>query len=126
MTIAHPGPPRFSGRALKLAAYVAALPAVGVLLLFAFGEMGAGDLSGLQHLVQLAPLALLLAAAWRFPLAAGAALVAVSLLLAVAYPFAVSVDEPATIALVALLFFAPPLVSGVLFILAGRRASSGS
>ena len=54
-------------RRLKAAALVAAAPTVAILLLFAFGEAFGGDVGGLQHLVQLLPLAVVLAGAWRFP-----------------------------------------------------------
>ena len=60
---------------LKIAALLAAAPTIGVLLLFTVGEVTGGDVSGLQHLVQLLPLAVVLAISWRFPRVAGFALI---------------------------------------------------
>jgi hypothetical protein len=122
---------RNNPRHLKALAIAAVAPTVVVLLLFTFGEALGGDISGLQHLAQLLPLVLTLAAAWRFPRAGGALLAALSLGLGVAYPFAFGADRLSTIILVELLLFAPPLLAGLLFIAAARasgrlrRAGSG-
>lgn len=116
---------RRSPRHLKVAALVAATPTVAVLLLFAFGETSGGDVSGLQHLVQLLPLAVLLALAWRFPLFGGASLVGVALVLGALYPMVAGGSERvSTILLVELLFLAPPLVTGLLFFAAARARAA--
>ena len=90
-------------------------------MLFAVGETSGGDITGLQHLVQLLPLAALLAIAWRFPLAGGRLLVAVALVLAAVFPMLAGDSQRiSTILLVELLFFAPPLAAGVLFVVAAN------
>lgn len=114
---------RRSPRHLKVAALVAAMPTVAVLLLFAFGETSGGDISGLQHLVQLLPLAVLFGLAWRFPLFGGVSLVVVALVVGALFPMVAADSERAsTILLVELLFLTPPLVTGLLFFAAARAA----
>jgi hypothetical protein len=109
-------------RHLEMAALVAVAPTVAVLLLFAFGEAFGGDITGLQHLVQLLPLAILLAWAWRSPRVGGAALVALSLVLSLGYPLLAGGEHLSTIVLVELLLFAPPLLAGLLFLAAARAS----
>lgn len=109
----------------KLAGLVVAAPAVGVLLLFAVGEMGGGDLSGVQHLVQLTPLLAVLAAAWRWPRAGGRLLIALASLLAAVYAvFALTRSDLslAVVVVAELLFFAPAILAGLFFIRASRVA----
>lgn len=86
-------------------------------MLFALGE----GLSGLQHLIEVLPLLLLAAAAWRWPQAAGYALVGIGLVLATVYPFLFSSFPVATILTVEAVLFVPPIIAGGLFLLAARR-----
>jgi hypothetical protein len=108
---------------LKAAATAVTAPPIAILLLFTFGEVIGGDISGVQHLAQLLPLAIVLAAAWRFPRVGGAALVALSLVLGVVYPFAFAGADLGTIILVELLLFVPPMLAGLLFLVAARASS---
>lgn len=113
-------------RHLRAIATAAIAPVVAVLMLFVVGEAGGGDLSGLQHVVQLAPLVLIVAAAWRFPTVGGGLLVVLSLVLSlvliVGYPVWALDREisPPGIVLVEALLLLPPLASGLLFLAAGR------
>lgn len=113
--------PRSASGRWKLAAMIVAGVPVAMLALFTVGEAGTGDLSGLSHLLQLAPLLIVLGAAWRWPLAGGGAMVVIALILSAVYAVLAS-DNIATAALIAteLLFFAPAIASGLLFVHAGR------
>lgn len=64
---------------LTIIAEILLLPPLAFLLLFAFGE----GPSGLQHFIEVVPLLLLAAAAWRWPQAAGYGLAGIGLVLAV-------------------------------------------
>jgi hypothetical protein len=108
---------------LKAAATVLTAPPIVILLLFTFGEVFGGDISGVQHLVQLLPLAIVVAGAWRFPRVGGAALVGLSLVLGVVYPFAFAGADLGTIIVVELLLFVPPALAGLLFLAAARASS---
>jgi hypothetical protein len=108
-------------RKLKVAALVLlGLPAA-VLVLFLAGETVGGDATGLQHLVQLAPLAILGGVAWRYPRAGGLALIVIGLVLAVLYPWVFGGFPLSTVVLVEMLLFAPPIVAGLLFVAAGTH-----
>jgi cytochrome bd-type quinol oxidase subunit 1 len=100
-----------------------AVPAVG-LLLFTFGEMFGGNITGVQHIPEAALLFLIMAAAWRYPREVGAVLLSIgSLLLAVWLFWVLTQREPAPreadiLMWVAatLILFAPPLVAGSLLL----------
>lgn len=127
-----------AGHPTRLRLLASALLAVplGVLLLFGLGEMAEGDLSGVQHLVEAAPLLVLLVAGWRFPRAAGVALLvlgpgllAVWVLLIATGTFRPPVAGTAPLAMKALLWlavpltlFAPPTLAGWLLV----RSSKGA
>lgn len=110
-----------SSRLLKLAGTgLLAVPIV-ILALFTVGEVLGGDLSGLQHAVQMAPLLLLAWFSWQRPRLGGIALIGLALLFAVVY-FVLSRDFPPGTRLTAgILLFAMPLVAGILFLLASRQ-----
>ena len=80
-----------------------------------------GDLSGLQHVVQMAPLLLLAWFSWQRPRLGGIALIGLSLLFTVTY-LVISRDFSLSVRLTAgILIFAMPLVAGILFLLASRQ-----
>jgi hypothetical protein len=93
-----------------------------VLAAFAVGEVAGGDISGLQHVPELALLVLLGWLAWRRPLWGGAALIALSLICAGLYIFFFASGFPLqTVVVTVALLFAPPLAAGALFVAASRR-----
>lgn len=110
-----------------LALALLAVPAV-VLLLFAFGEMFGGDISGVQHIPEAVLLLLLAAAAWRYPREVGVALLAIGSLLLAAWLFFVFTQREPTShgseflmwVVAALMLFAPPLVAGWLLLRSSR------
>ncbi|MGE3960162.1 MAG: hypothetical protein AB7F65_00605 [Dehalococcoidia bacterium] len=113
-----------SARRFELAATLVGGITLGLLSLFLVGEVFGGDLSGVVHLVQLVPLAALLALGWRSPNLAGVLLLAIGGALALAY-FVETADSDTVSAveraLVAGLFLVPPIAAGVLFLVAARR-----
>ena len=81
----------------------------GFFMLFAFGEMMGGDLSGASHLLQAVGPALLAVLAWMRPFEAGVALIIAGLVSAAAIP-----DLTAS-----LILAGPDILSGILFTTAG-------
>ena len=87
-------------------------------LTFAVGELAGGDVSGVQHFLPAAILAVLAIVAWKHPRRAGIALLALAIPLGAAYIADLVVrDLPLTWALWVVL---PPLVTGYLLLRAGR------
>jgi hypothetical protein len=87
----------------------------------AAGELAGGDISGLQHVVEVVPLVVLAWAAWRWPLWGGTALIALALIFTGLYfIFIPGFPLPTVIVTVASLF-ATPFVAGMLFIVASRQ-----
>jgi hypothetical protein len=82
---------------------------VGVFLLFGIGEMASGDLSGAGHLLPAVATVVLAVLAWRRPVEGGVALVLIGVLARV------GVSDITALLILA----APPIVSGLLFLLAG-------
>lgn len=115
-------------RRYELAATLIGGVTLGLLALFLLGQVFGGDWSGLFHLVQLLPLAALLALGWRSPNLAGVLLLGIGGALALAY-YVETVDSDSVSAferaLVAALFLVPPIVAGALFLVAARRPASG-
>lgn len=108
-------------RRLQLAATASGSVTVAVLLLFLLGEVLSGTVSGLIHLVQVVPLAALLAFGWRAPSRAGWLLLAVGATLAGAYLVQTGgVASAGERLLVTAIFLLPPMIAGALFVLAGR------
>lgn len=93
---------------------------LGVLLLFLFGEVFSGEISGLSHLVQAVPLLLLLFLALKKPFIAGIALILIGITLAVLYPLRAPFNL-STIFIVEVLLFLPPIVSGILLIISSKK-----
>ena len=104
---------------LRIAALgLIAVPAA-VLLLFAFGEMFGGDITGAQHIPEAAVLLVMLVAGWRRPRPTGVVLIVAASLLFVAWfgwVLLLRDDEGGTPASMwiatALLLFLPPLLAG--------------
>jgi hypothetical protein len=106
-------------RGTKIAALVLLSLGIAFYLMFAFGEVVSGDVSGVQHLPPAIVLAALLWLAWKRTCAAGVVLLVLSVPLAVAYVVVLVVrDLPLTWALWIAL---PPVLTGLLLVRAGRR-----
>lgn len=111
---------------LQLAGTLVGGITVALLLVFLFGEVAEGDMSGLAHAVQVAPLLALLAFGWWRPGLAGALLLAAASALVAAY-FVETSDSTVSRSeqfLVAGLFLLPPVLAGVLFLTAARAGVS--
>lgn len=93
---------------------------LGFLLLFTFGEVFAGDISGLSHLIQAAPLMLVIFLASKKPFISGVLLVVISIVLAISY----AIDGASGLSIILLVeafLFVPPFISGVLLILSSKK-----
>lgn len=84
-------------------------------LLFLFGEIFSGDISGLSHLLQIIPLAIIIFVAYKNALVGGVLLLVVSLLFEILYLLNIPFDPIATF-IVELLIFVPLIISGILLI----------
>jgi hypothetical protein len=110
-----------SPRRLRLAGIAClAVPAV-LFLLFAVGEIVGGDLSGVQHVPEVAAVAAIAWAAWRWPFAVGMTLMIAGAALALVFVLWL---HPAGItllgiAIMELLLFIPTIAAGACFTLAG-------
>jgi len=111
-------------KGIKIAALIfPGIPLI-ILLLFAIGETAGGDWSGLGHLVQAIPIALLMWLGWKRPLWGGILLLALSLIAAYffAHPLRGMNWLPPLLIIVA-----PLIISGILFLSTARlekRAAS--
>ena len=101
-------------RWLMVAALIPLGLQVAIYLFFGFGEMASGDLSGAGHLLPVVTTVLLALLAWRRPVEGGVALVLMGILSRV------------TVSGIPALFIVviPPVISGLLFLLAGWVARS--
>jgi len=111
--------PRGRG-ALKATGMALLLVPLGFLGLFMVGEVAGGDVSGLSHAVQALPLVLVAVAAWRWPLQAGAMMVLIGLGIVVVYAILASSRFGLGTILIVESILAVPIVSGAMFMLAGR------
>jgi len=84
-----------------------------ILLLFAIGETVGGDWSGLGHLIQAIPIALLMWLGWKRPLWGGILLIVLSLI--AAYSFANPIRGTDWLAPL-LIIVAPLMLAGLLFL----------
>jgi hypothetical protein len=130
---------KLSAKQLKIAGLIPLLIPIAFLLLFTIAETVGGDISGLGHLIQLAPLVALAIFAWKKPELGGKILVGIALLLAIIYLVSTIVfgfvyreemerEGMGIIALIGsmltmLLLFVPPIISGLLFIASARKGS---
>jgi hypothetical protein len=90
------------------------------LLLFTFGELFSGDISGLSHLIQAAPLVFLILLASKKPCLGGIILLIVGLILGILYVLRAPFNLQ-TIFYVEILLFVPPFISGLLLILSSKK-----
>lgn len=106
-----------------VAAGLLAIPAL-LLTALAIGEMAGGDMAGAQHVPGALVLVVLAAAAWKYPTSAGVILmVAGTVLFALWALIALTADRhdsPASMVMVAVVLFVPPLVAGWLLYSVGR------
>jgi hypothetical protein len=122
---------KFSAKQLKVAGLIPLLIPIALLLLFTVAETVGGDISGLGHLIMLAPLLVLAVFAWKKPDLAGKILVVIGVLLAIlglaqAVLARVVVGEGMGIgALIGtgLVIYVPIITSGLLFRAAARKGS---
>ena len=98
---------------LKIIALVPPALTIAVLLLFTIAESAGGDWSGLGHLIQVIPIALLVWLGWKRPLLGGIFLLLLSFL--AAQSFANALRGPEWLAPF-LIIIAPLLLSGFLFL----------
>ncbi len=105
---------------------VAAAPTLILLTIITLGESASGELIGLSHLLQLIPLAALLAAGSRYPRTCGLILLGASLILVLAYPFFARGAglSPAAALVGVALFLLPPVVAGALLLRAASLATA--
>jgi hypothetical protein len=113
--------PQATSKHLRIAGLVVLAIPILILLAFTLGELTSGELSGLQHVVQLVPLAVLGWLAWKRPWWGGVTLIAFALLLTGIYVVAAREMPLSGLALTLSMLFAPPLVAGILFVAAARR-----
>lgn len=111
----------------KVAGVGLLLVPIGLLLLLGIGEMAGGDISGIQHIVEVAVLVSLAVIAWKRPRIGGTILVGLGALLAILYVVAVDGRFPLWALLITeLMLFGPAIVSGLLLLTAAQTTSSYS
>lgn len=88
-------------------------------LLFAIGELGTEDYSGLIHLLPVILTAILAYLAWKWPLGGGILLILVGIIFVV--KFIVSMPQLKDMLLASLLLAGPLLAAGVLFFITGIK-----
>ncbi len=109
-----------TGKILKRIGIGLLLIPLGILLLFTFGEVFSGDISGLSHLIQAAPLLLLLFLAYKKSFIGGLILLLTGITLGILYPLKAPF-EPRTIFFVEITLFLPPVIAGLLLILSSKK-----
>lgn len=105
-------------RRSKIAALVLLVLGVGFYLMFAVGEAVGGDISGVQHFLPAAVLAVLVWAAWNRPWTAGVVLLLLAVPLGAVY-VAILVVRNLPLWLWLVVAF-PPILTGALLLRAGR------
>ena len=120
---------KLSAKHLKVGGLIPLLIPITFLLLFTVAETIGGDISGLGHLIQAAPLIMLAIFAWKKPELAGKILVVIAVLLAIsslAHAVIVRVMGMEGMGIGplisgVLLFFVPAIISGLLLIASARN-----
>lgn len=102
-----------SVKGLKIVALIFPGLTIAILLLFAVGETAGGDWSGLGHLIQALPIALLMWLGWKRPLWGGIFLLVLGFLSW--YSFGDALRGPGWLAPF-LIIIAPLIISGVLLL----------
>lgn len=104
----------------SLATAILLIPSV-FLLMFVVGEMTAGSITdGASHLIQLAPIIILLLLGWKYPRAVGYILITGAIILGIMY----AVNNPfplVTIVVVETILFLPLVIAGILFIKSRKK-----
>jgi len=100
-------------KALKIIALIFPGLVVAILMLFTVGETIGGDWSGLGHLIQVAPIVLLMWLGWKRPLWGGIFLLLLGLLASLSFADAVRGSEWLAPFLI---IIAPLLLSGLLLL----------
>jgi hypothetical protein len=123
---------KLSAKQLKVAGLIPLLIPIALLLLFTIAETVGGDLSGLGHLIMLAPLVALAVFAWKKPDLGGKIIVVIGVLLTIiglapAVLFrVVSSEEGMGIGAMigtGLIVYVPIIISGLLFRASARKGS---
>lgn len=104
---------------LKITGLITLIIPIVFLLLFLFGEIIGGDISGLVHLFQVLPLLIIVFIAWKWPRVGGSILVYLGLVLGLIYALTAHFSVQ-TIILVELILFLPPVIAGIFFLLSSR------
>jgi hypothetical protein len=124
----HPSHPFLTPGAIKALAMALLAVPVTCLLFLGGAEMAGGDVTGVQHFVQAAPLVAASVLAWRFPRWVGIGLVGIGGVLFVAWAILVAVSERSESSLLvwvvaALVLFVPPIIAGLLLVKATEPVS---
>ena len=90
------------------------------LLIFIFGEVFSGKISGISHLIQAAPLLLLIIISNKKPFWGGIIISIISLILGIFYTLRAHFSFQ-TVLLVELFLFIPPFIAGILLIMSSRK-----
>lgn len=93
---------------------------LGFFLMFTFGEIFSGDMSGLSHLIQAVPVALLMFLAAKKPLIGGIMLLITGLVLGILYALNAPFNFQ-TVLLVEVFLFIPSFTSGLLLIYSAKK-----
>jgi len=110
---------------LKIAGMVFLAIPILILAGFAVGEMAGGDITGIQHVVQLTPLVLLGWLAWKRPLWGGTALIGLAVIFTGLYFLVIHGFPLPTVILTVAFLFAAPFLAGILFVVAARQERDG-
>jgi hypothetical protein len=87
-----------------------------LLILFGIGEINGGDISGIQHFMELAPLLILAIICWRYPRTGGFILAVLGTILSALY-FVFFQSFPLSLRLLnTFLLFGIPVLAGLAFI----------
>ena len=92
-----------------------AIPTI-ILLLFFFGEVFGGDITGFIHLVQLIPIIIIIFVLWKWPKAGGIILIILGISFAVLYAVSMfSNQNPVGFITTEALLFVPLILAGISF-----------
>lgn len=112
--------PNISSKRLKIAGLALLFIPLGVLALFAAGEVSGGDIGGLSHLAQAAPVGLIALFGWKRPRAGGWTLLAAAVALGTVYALSAAKHGLSALFIAEAMLFLPAGAAGILFIAAGK------